>query len=47
LPKCGIYTFHRKRVTPDDLGINVYCLDTDDIKSVPTIEVDGKSLSVE
>ena len=24
---CGIYPFHRKRVTPDNLGINVHCLD--------------------
>ena len=24
---CGIYSFHRKRVTPDNLGINVHCLD--------------------
>lgn len=24
---CGIYPFHRKRVTPDYYGINVYCLD--------------------
>jgi hypothetical protein len=24
---CGIYPFHRKRVTPDHLGINVHCLD--------------------
>ena len=23
---CGIYPFHRKRVTPDHLGINVHCL---------------------
>jgi hypothetical protein len=23
---CGIYTFHRKRVTPDYFGINVFCL---------------------
>lgn len=23
---CGIYPFHRKRVTPDNLGINVFCL---------------------
>ena len=23
---CGIYPFHRKRVTPDNLGINVHCL---------------------
>jgi hypothetical protein len=24
---CGIYTFHRKRVTPDCFGVNVHCLD--------------------
>ena len=24
---CGIYPFHRKRVTPDYYGINVHCLE--------------------
>jgi hypothetical protein len=24
---CGIYPFHRKRVTPDHFGINVFCLE--------------------
>jgi hypothetical protein len=24
---CGIYTFHRKRVTPDHYGVNVFCLE--------------------
>jgi hypothetical protein len=24
---CGIYPFHRKRVTPDHYGINVHCLE--------------------
>lgn len=24
---CGIYPFHRKRVTPDFVGVNVFCLD--------------------
>lgn len=42
---CGIYTFHRKRVTPDFFGINVYCLDDADITHVPVIEVDGISMS--
>jgi hypothetical protein len=23
---CGVYPFHRKRVTPDHFGINVWCL---------------------
>jgi len=25
--KCGIYPLHRKRVTPDYYGVNVFCLD--------------------
>jgi len=24
---CGIYPFHRKRVTPDYFGVNVFCLE--------------------
>lgn len=24
---CGIYPFHRKRVTPDNFGVNVFCLE--------------------
>jgi hypothetical protein len=45
--KCGIYTFHRKRVTPDYFGINVYCLDGADISKVPVVEVDGVSMSMD
>lgn len=45
--RCGIYTFHRKRVSPDFFGINVYCLDEVDISSVPVVAVDGLSMSVE
>lgn len=33
--KCGIYPFHRKRVTPDNLGINVFCLQGFDPKGIP------------
>ncbi|WP_432454014.1 MULTISPECIES: GFA family protein [unclassified Agarivorans] len=32
---CGIYPFHRKRVTPDYLGINVFCLDDFEPKDIP------------
>lgn len=32
---CGIYPFHRKRVTPDHYGINVYCLDGFDPTGIP------------
>jgi hypothetical protein len=32
---CGIYPFHRKRVTPDFLGVNVFCLEDFDPSSIP------------
>ncbi len=32
---CGIYPFHRKRVTPDYFGINVYCLEDFDPGGIP------------
>ena len=33
--ECGIYTFHRKRVTPDYFGINVFCLEGFDPAGIP------------
>jgi len=33
--KCGIYTFHRKRVTPDYFGVNVFCLEGFDPLGIP------------
>lgn len=32
---CGIYPFHRKRVTPDWYGVNVYCLEGFDPAGIP------------
>lgn len=32
---CGIYPFHRKRVTPDCYGVNVFCLDDFDPTGIP------------
>lgn len=32
---CGIYPFHRKRVTPDNFGVNVHCLDDFDPEGIP------------
>lgn len=32
---CGIYPFHRKRVTPDHFGINVFCLEGFDPAGIP------------
>jgi len=31
---CGIYPFHRKRVTPDFYGVNVFCLEGFDPKGI-------------
>ncbi len=32
---CGIYPFHRKRITPDFLGVNVRCLEGFDPAGIP------------
>ena len=32
---CGIYPFHRKRVSPDHFGINVFCLQGFDARGIP------------
>lgn len=32
---CGIYPFHRKRVTPDNFGVNVFCLEDFDPSGIP------------
>ena len=32
---CGIYPFHRKRVTPDYVGVNVFCLEGFDPAGIP------------
>ena len=41
---CGIYTFHRKRVTPDNFGINVHCLDDFDPVGIPVRATIGKEM---
>jgi hypothetical protein len=42
---CGIYPFHRKRVTPDHLGINVFCLEDFDPEGIPVRQVVGAAMS--
>lgn len=44
---CGIYPFHRKRVTPDNFGVNVFCLEGADLEGVPVRQTNGSSMSVE
>lgn len=41
---CGIYPFHRKRVTPDYLGINVFCLEGFDPSGIPVRGTVGKDM---
>ena len=38
---CGIYPFHRKRVTPDHFGVNVHCLENFDPAGIPVRHTDG------
>jgi hypothetical protein len=42
---CGIYPFHRKRVTPDHFGINVACLDDFDAEGIPVRATVGKGMA--
>ena len=42
---CGIYPFHRKRVTPDHYGINVYCLDHFDPDGIPVRKTAGAGMT--
>lgn len=42
---CGIYPFHRKRVTPDYFGVNTACLDHFDASSVPVRETHGSLMA--
>jgi hypothetical protein len=43
--RCGIYPFHRKRVTPDYLGVNVFCLDGFSAEGIPVRATAGAAMS--
>lgn len=40
---CGIYPFHRKRVTPDYFGVNVFCLKELDLKGIALKDIPVRS----
>ena len=42
---CGIYPFHRKRVTPDFVGVNVFCLDGFDPSGIPVRATAGAGMA--
>ena len=42
---CGIYPFHRKRVTPDHFGVNVHCLDGFDASGIPVRQARGAAMA--
>ena len=41
---CGIYPFHRKRVAPDQLGINVFCLQGFEPTGIPVRQAVGRAM---
>ena len=41
---CGIYPFHRKRVTPYHFRINVHCLEGFDPSGIPVRMTDGAGM---
>ncbi len=43
---CGIYVFHRKRVSPDLYEVNAYCLDGLDPQALPVRASSGRDMSV-
>jgi len=45
--RCGIYVFHRKRAAPDHYGVNVFCLEGFDVRSVPIRATEGANMTVE
>jgi len=44
--RCGIYTFHRKRVDPTTFGVNVFCLEGLDKSALPVRATDGITMSL-
>ena len=42
---CGIYPFHRKRVAPDNLGINVFCLHGFEPTGIPVRQTIGAAMT--
>ena len=43
--RCGIYPFHRKRVTPDYYGVNVFCLERVELAGIPVRETCGSCMT--
>lgn len=41
---CGIYPFHRKRVSPDHFGINVFCLEGFEPDGIPVRQTVGAAM---
>ena len=41
---CGIYPFHRQRVTPDFVGVNVLCLEDFDPTGIPVRRTVGAAM---
>lgn len=44
--RCGIYVFHRKRAAPDHFGVNIFCLDSFNVASLPVRTTEGIGMTV-
>jgi hypothetical protein len=44
--QCGIYTFHRKRAAPAYFGINVFCLDDFDRRTLLVGATEGLGMTI-
>jgi hypothetical protein len=44
--RCGIYTFHQKRSDPGSYGVNLFCLDDLDPRSIRRVETEGENMTV-
>ena len=40
--ECGIYTFHRRRSSPEHFAINVHCLDDANASGISIVEINGR-----
>ncbi len=43
---CGIYTFHRKQAMPEYYGVNIFCLDGVEPKTIPVRATKGATMDV-
>ncbi|SMG49765.1 GFA family protein [Paraburkholderia susongensis] len=41
--RCGVYTFHQRRIDPEVYGVNAFCVEGLDVAALPVRKMDGRS----